>query len=67
MTVRVGINGFGRIGRILARIIHCLNSEIELVAINQPRADINQIKYDPDKASFYLKKSNKSMTFLSFV
>lgn len=49
MVIRVGINGFGRIGRLLARIIYCLDSEldinIELVAINHPRVDINQLKY----------------------
>lgn len=35
MTVKIGINGFGRIGRLAFRRIHELNSdEIEVVAIN---------------------------------
>lgn len=34
MAVKVGINGFGRIGRAIARIIMERNGELELVAVN---------------------------------
>lgn len=35
MTVKVGINGFGRIGRLVARAI-LQRDDVELVAINDP-------------------------------
>ena len=34
MTVRVGINGFGRIGRNYFRAISATNADIEIVGIN---------------------------------
>ena len=34
MTTKVGINGFGRIGRCLARIITDERDDLELVRIN---------------------------------
>jgi glyceraldehyde 3-phosphate dehydrogenase len=34
MSVRVGINGFGRIGRNIFRAAHQLNPDIEVVAVN---------------------------------
>lgn len=34
MSVRVGINGFGRIGRNFFRAAHDLNREVEIVAVN---------------------------------
>jgi glyceraldehyde 3-phosphate dehydrogenase len=39
MTVRVAINGFGRIGRCLTRLIAATDQDLELVAINS-RADM---------------------------
>jgi glyceraldehyde 3-phosphate dehydrogenase len=49
VAVRVAINGFGRIGRCLARIIAAGANDLELVAINS-RADITRdvhlFKYD---------------------
>ena len=33
-NVKVGINGFGRIGRNLFRAAHEANSELEFVAVN---------------------------------
>lgn len=49
MAVKVAINGFGRIGRCLARIMAAGNHSLELVAINS-RADITRdvhlFKYD---------------------
>ncbi len=34
MTVRVGINGFGRIGRNFLRAVHAQGAELEVVAVN---------------------------------
>ena len=34
MSVRVGINGFGRIGRCLLRAAHESDADIEIVAVN---------------------------------
>lgn len=48
MTVRVGINGFGRIGRLVARAIFEENrDDLELVAINDPGGNFFPLlKYD---------------------
>jgi len=49
MAVRVAINGFGRIGRCLTRLMATTDKDLELVAINS-RADIARdihlFKYD---------------------
>jgi glyceraldehyde 3-phosphate dehydrogenase len=48
MTIRVGINGFGRIGRVVARAAQ-LNKEIEIVHINDltdPSVLAHLLKYD---------------------
>jgi glyceraldehyde 3-phosphate dehydrogenase len=49
MAVRVAINGFGRIGRCLARLMATIDKDLELVAINS-RADITRdvhlLRYD---------------------
>ncbi|MBV9822128.1 MAG: type I glyceraldehyde-3-phosphate dehydrogenase, partial [Actinobacteria bacterium] len=34
MTVRVGINGFGRIGRNFYRALHASGADVEVVAVN---------------------------------
>ncbi|HEY6652803.1 MAG TPA: glyceraldehyde 3-phosphate dehydrogenase NAD-binding domain-containing protein, partial [Solirubrobacterales bacterium] len=34
MAVKVGINGFGRIGRNLFRAAHAAGSDLEFVAVN---------------------------------
>ncbi len=47
MTIRVGINGFGRIGRLVVRgLAHrrSLGDDIELVQINDPRADARGLR-----------------------
>jgi len=44
MTARVGINGFGRIGRLAARIIS-QRKDVELVAINDPFLDADYMSY----------------------
>ena len=47
MTVRVGINGFGRIGRSFERVL--LDREpvvgIEVVAVNEPNADAETLAF----------------------
>jgi glyceraldehyde 3-phosphate dehydrogenase len=49
VTVRVGINGFGRIGRNFYRAVHALGADIEIVAAND-LGDLNTmahlLKYD---------------------
>ena len=45
MTTKVGINGFGRIGRIVSRCILSSKQNIEIVAINDPFLDLNYMKY----------------------
>ena len=49
MTVRVGINGFGRIGRNFFRAVQASGADIEIVAVND-LGDINTmahlLKYD---------------------
>ena len=42
--IRVGINGFGRIGRLLVRIIS-KKENMEIVAINKPDLDLEYAKY----------------------
>jgi D-erythrose 4-phosphate dehydrogenase len=46
MTLRIGINGFGRIGRCLLRALHesPLGADMRVVAINEP-ADLESIAY----------------------
>ena len=39
MTVRIGINGFGRMGRALYRVIEERNLDLEVVAVNELGAD----------------------------
>ncbi len=49
MTVRVGINGFGRIGRNFFRAAQQQGADIELVAINDltsPETNAHLLKYD---------------------
>lgn len=55
MVVKVGINGFGRIGRIVLRNA-TLRSDIEVVAINDPFIDpkyaVYMFKYDSTHGNF---------------
>ncbi len=50
MTVRIGINGFGRIGRLVARALYEYDiKDVELVAINSPGAlatSAHLLRYD---------------------
>ena len=43
--VKVGINGFGRIGRVALRIMSLQPEEFEVCAINLRKADIPQMVY----------------------
>ncbi|WP_172189114.1 type I glyceraldehyde-3-phosphate dehydrogenase [Lentilactobacillus kribbianus] len=56
MTVKIGINGFGRIGRLAYKRIHQLNSnDIEVVAINDlttPSMLAYLLKYDSTHGTF---------------
>lgn len=48
MTIKVGINGFGRIGRLVLRVIEEKRNngdDIKVVAINDPFIDVNYAKY----------------------
>lgn len=61
-TVKIGINGFGRIGRLVARI--AINSkDVELVAINDPFMDAEygayMFKFDTMHREFEGKVSGK--------
>jgi len=44
MTIRVGINGYGRIGRLVLRAAMS-NPKVEIVAINEPFMDLEYIVY----------------------
>ncbi|RNL59942.1 type I glyceraldehyde-3-phosphate dehydrogenase [Nocardioides marmoriginsengisoli] len=49
MTVRVGINGFGRIGRNFFRAVRASGADIEIVGVNDltdPKALAHLLKYD---------------------
>lgn len=55
MTIRVAINGFGRIGRQVFRILHARRAEFEVVAVNdlgQPEALAHLLKYDSTHGRF---------------
>ncbi len=45
MSVQVGINGFGRIGRLVFRAAQA-HPDMEVVAINDPFIDISYAKVD---------------------
>jgi glyceraldehyde 3-phosphate dehydrogenase len=43
-SIKVGINGFGRIGRLVMRAAR-LKKEIQIVAINDPFIPVDYMKY----------------------
>lgn len=63
MTLRVAINGFGRIGRLVARaIVETGHSDIELVAINDPGGNFFPLlKYDSvhGRAKFTVERNGE--------
>ncbi|OGO47225.1 MAG: type I glyceraldehyde-3-phosphate dehydrogenase [Chloroflexi bacterium RBG_16_64_32] len=56
MAVKVGVNGFGRIGRQVFKAIHDLHADaLEVVAVNDltdPRTNAHLLKYDSTYGSF---------------
>jgi len=49
MTIRVGINGFGRIGRNFFRAARAAGADVEVVAVNDltsPEINAHLLKYD---------------------
>ena len=55
MAIRVGINGFGRIGRLVFRVMAARASEFEVVAINDmtdTRTLATLLKYDSTHRRF---------------
>ena len=49
MTIRVGVNGFGRIGRNFFRAVRSQGADIEVVAVNDltsPKTNAQLLKYD---------------------
>src|SRR5437867_9901071 len=56
MPLKVGINGFGRIGRQVFKAIHDLHpNEIEVVAVNDltdPSTNAHLLKYDSNYGAF---------------
>jgi len=45
MVVKIGINGFGRIGRLVARVVFQLDDDVSVVAVNDPFIDLNYMEY----------------------
>lgn len=55
MAVRVGINGFGRIGRLVFRVLHARSDEFEVKLINdltEPSMLATLLKYDSTHGRF---------------
>ena len=50
MAIKIGINGFGRIGRVVLRILSENPEKFDICGINLRKADIDymvyQVKYD---------------------
>ena len=69
MVLKVGINGFGRIGRLVARAVS-KRSDVEIVAINDPFIDLDYMvymfKYDSTHGAFdgEVSQANNKMTFI---
>ena len=53
MAIKIGINGFGRIGRLVFRVAMSKPEEFEVVGVNDPFVDpdymVYMIKYDTTK------------------
>jgi glyceraldehyde 3-phosphate dehydrogenase len=67
MSVRLGINGFGRIGRLVLRASFENNKGIKVTAINDPFMDLDymiyQLKYDSAHGLFkyHVEKGDKAL------
>jgi len=68
MTMRVAINGFGRIGRLVARaIIESGRDDVELVAVNDPGGNFFPLlKYDSvhGRAPFEVEKRDEDSIYI---
>jgi glyceraldehyde 3-phosphate dehydrogenase len=77
MSIRVGINGFGRIGRNIYRAAHELNPDVEIVAVNDlgdSKTFAHLLKHDTALGTFgprvegageEIKVNGRSVKFLS--
>src|ERR1043165_6114583 len=55
MRVRLGINGFGRIGRNFFRALHALDADVEVVALNDlgdAQTMAHLLRYDSNLGPF---------------
>ena len=55
MTVRIGINGFGRIGRNYLRAARSMGADVEVVAVNDltsPETLAHLLRYDSTHGRF---------------
>ena len=67
MAVKIAINGFGRIGRNVLRVLEDHPSELELVAINDltdPATLVNLTKYDSIMGRFPVSVSQEGETLV---
>ena len=53
MVIKAGINGFGRIGRVIMRILEERDTDIEICAINLRNADIERMAYQMEYDSVF--------------
>ncbi len=53
MLVKVGINGFGRIARVILRILEERDNDIEVCAINLRNADLKRMAYQMEYDSVF--------------
>lgn len=53
MVVKVGINGFGRIARVIMRILEERDTDIEVCGINLRNADIKRMAYQMEYDSVF--------------
>ena len=59
MAIKVGINGFGRIGRVVFRVLMQRQDEFELCGINLRNAELDYMAYQT-LSSVALKAISKS-------
>ena len=63
MTVRVGVNGFGRIGRNFWRALDSLDHDVEIVAVNDltdTKTLAHLLKYDSDARAISTPRSKQA-------
>ncbi len=53
MVIKAGINGFGRIGRVIMRILEEVDTDIEICAINLRNADVARMAYQMEYDSVF--------------